>query len=286
MDSGGTDPGDDELRAALTRLIRQLVQEESPADRRGEDLLAVLDAHLGVAADELPVVVEPIMVHRWADTDIALAAIVAGDPDARLLGVGGGDQRHHSSLGDLMSNARWGRFRSGQVDRLNVATGPDTERATVAFGLHVFHYAGAPMAVLQRVGNAEYGSQARLEVLAADPDAVAAMLGGLRDEAMRQSVLWRQVISFSGNPYGRSMSGLTFHRRPEIPASHVVLPEGTLDQVRAHVVGLAQHRDRLREHGQHLKRGVLLYGPPGAATEELQSDSARLTRALLGSTET
>src|SRR4029453_7686920 len=134
-----------ELRAALTRLVRQLVHEDSTAARRGEDLLPILDAHLGVAADELAVVVEPIMVHRWVDTDIALAEIVARDPGARLLGVGGGDQRHHSSLSDLMSNAQWARFRSGQVDRLNVATGPDTERATVAFGLHIFHHAGAPV---------------------------------------------------------------------------------------------------------------------------------------------
>ena len=289
MDHGSADPADDELRTALTRLVRQLVHEDSTADRRGEDLLPILDAHLGVAADELPVVVEPVMVHRWVDTDIALGEIVARDPSARLLGVGGGDQRHHSSLSDLMSNAQWGRFRSGQVDRLNVATGPDTERATVAFGLHVFHHVGAPMVVLQRAGNPEYGSQGRLEVLAADPDAAAAMLVGLRDEAMRQSVLWRQVISFSGNPYERSMSGLTFHRRPELPASHVVLPEGTLDQVRAHVVGLAEHRDRLREQGQHLKRGVLLYGPPGTgkthSVRHLVSAALDTTVVLLSGTE-
>ena len=255
-------PSDDELRVALTRLVRQLVTEE-PVARRGEDLMQILDAHLGIAADELPVVVEEISVHRWADTDIALATITGRDPEARLLGVGGGDQRHHSSLGDLMSHAEWGRFRSGQVDRLNVPTGPDTERATVAFGLHVFHHGDSPFVVLQRVGNPQYGSQSRLEVLAAEPDSVAALLAEVRETAMRHSVLWRQVISFSGNPYERSMSGLTFHRRPDLPASQVVLPEGTLEQVRAHVVGVAEHRDRLREKGQHLKRGVLLYGPPG-----------------------
>jgi hypothetical protein len=116
MDRGGTDPADDELRTALTRLVKQLVHDDSTAERRGEDLLPVLDAHFGVAAHELPVVVEPIMVHRWVDMDIALEEIVASDPGARLLGVGGGDQRHHSSLSDLISNAPWGRFRSGQVD--------------------------------------------------------------------------------------------------------------------------------------------------------------------------
>ena len=192
--------GDDELRAALRRLISQLVRDEEPVDRRGEDLMAILDAHLGTTADEVPVVVEPIEVHRWADTDIALTTIVDRDPEARLLGVGGGDQRHHSSLGDLMSQAEWGRFRSGQVDRLNVPTGPDSERATVAFGLHVFRHDGSPVVVLQRVGNPQYGSQSRLEVLAAEADAATALLSEIREEAMRSSVLWRQVIRFSGNP--------------------------------------------------------------------------------------
>ena len=255
--------GDDELREALKRLVRQLVHDEPSGNRRGEDLMPVLDAHLGVRADTLPVVVEPISVHRWADTDIALETIAARDPGARLLGVGGGDQRHHSSLGDLMSQAEWGRFSSGQVYRLNVPTGPDTERATVAFGLHLFRHDGRPLVVLQRVGNPQYGSQSRLEVLANESDDAAALLTEVREEAMRHSVLWRQVVSFSGNPYERSMSGLAFHHRPDLPADHVVLPEGTLEQVRAHVVGLAEHRDQLREKGQHLKRGVLLYGPPG-----------------------
>jgi hypothetical protein len=282
------DEQDDELRAALTRLVKQLIQDEA-AVKRGNDLMPMMDAHLGAAADELPVVVETIAAHRWVDTDIALASITARDPEARLVGVGGGDQRHHSSLGDLMANAEWGRFRSGQVDRLNVATGPDSEKATVAFGLHLFHHNGAPLAVLQRVGNPQYGSESRLEVLAPDPDAPAALLAELREESMRRSVLRRQVISFSGNPYERSMSDLTFHHRPEVPASSVVLPDGTLQQVTTHVVGLAEHRERLREQGQHLKRGILLYGPPGTGkthtVRHLLSAASEATVVLLSGTQ-
>ena len=209
----------DELRALMTRLVRELVSDEQQAARRGEDLMPILDAHLGVPADQLPVVVESIAVHRWADTDIALSAIVERDPGARLIGVGGGDQRHHNSLSDLMSQAEWGRFRTGQVDRLNVPTGPDAERATVAFGLHLFHHAGRPVVALQRVGNPQYGSDSRLEVLTVEPGTATALLAELREEAMRRSVLWRQVIGFRGNPYERSMSGLTFHRRPDVPST-------------------------------------------------------------------
>jgi ATP-dependent 26S proteasome regulatory subunit len=43
----------------------------------------------------------------------------------------------------------------------------------------------------------------------------------------------------------------------------VVLPDGLLDRIREHVIGIAKHREVLTAHGQHLKRGVLLFGPPG-----------------------
>jgi hypothetical protein len=255
--------GDQELRAALTRLLKQLTRDDEGFDQRGTPMLPVLDEHFGQHADEIPVVQESIEAHRSVDVDIALAEISARDPESRLLGIGGGDQRHHSSLGDLMAQAVWNRFRQGQVDRLNLATGPDSERATVAFGLHLFTYHGAPVAVLQRAGNPQYHAEGRLEVLAPSPEVAAALLTEVRELALSSSVLRGQVITFSGNAYEHSLSGITFVRRPDLPADRVILPPGTLEKVRAHVVGMAEHRDQLAARGQHLKRGVLLYGPPG-----------------------
>jgi energy-coupling factor transporter ATP-binding protein EcfA2 len=259
-DTGAT--RDEDFRSSAARLIRQLLKDEQD-EQRGTPMLPLLDEHFGQPADDLPVVQESIDAHRVVDVDIALAEIAERDPDHRLLGIGGGDQRHHSSLSDLMAQAEWGRFRQGQVDRLNLATGPDTDRATVAFGLHLFSCDGSPVAVLQRAGNAQYGSHARLELLTPTPEIATALLAELRELAMARSVIRGRVISFSGNPYEHSLSGITFVRRPDLPADRVILPDGTLDQVRAHVVGLAEHREQLQSKGQHLKRGVLLYGPPG-----------------------
>ena len=129
-DTAGTE--DDALRSALTRLVQQLLRDEERTEQRGTNLMPVLDQHFGRSADEIPVVLESIDGHRFVDVDIALDEIAGRDPVSRLLGIGGGDQRHHSSLSDLMAQAEWGRFREGQVDRLNLATGPDTDRATVA----------------------------------------------------------------------------------------------------------------------------------------------------------
>ena len=46
-------------------------------------------------------------------------------------------------------------------------------------------------------------------------------------------------------------------------ADELILPAETFDDVRRQVVGVARHRAALRSAGQHLKRGLLLYGPPG-----------------------
>jgi cell division protease FtsH len=48
-----------------------------------------------------------------------------------------------------------------------------------------------------------------------------------------------------------------------VDAADVVLPAGVLDAVHRQVVGIAEHRDRLLAAGHHLKRGVVLFGPPG-----------------------
>ncbi|WP_457206577.1 hypothetical protein, partial [Nocardioides sp. P5_C9_2] len=72
-----TDTGDDDLRQALAALVKQLTREEPLT--RGTPLLGVLDEHLGMRADELPVVVEKIDLHRWVDVDIALAEVAARD---------------------------------------------------------------------------------------------------------------------------------------------------------------------------------------------------------------
>ena len=43
----------------------------------------------------------------------------------------------------------------------------------------------------------------------------------------------------------------------------MVLPRDLLDGIERQVVGIARHATALRASGQHLKRGVLLHGPPG-----------------------
>jgi hypothetical protein len=81
----------------FARLV-ELAQSGQHRVRTGTQLLTTLTDHLGTPAESLSVVVEEIPPHRFVDADILLAELAGADEDFRLVGIGGGDQRHHQSL--------------------------------------------------------------------------------------------------------------------------------------------------------------------------------------------
>ncbi|WP_457963560.1 ATP-binding protein [Arthrobacter sp. D1-29] len=243
----------------------QLAQAGNHRQQPGKQLLEALTEHLGAPAEGLAVVVENIPPHRFVDADILLAEFAGQDPDSRLVGIGGGGQRHHQSLSDMVQQSQlFPQFPLAQPDYTNLAVGPEEQRQAVALGLWLLRIDGSPLAVLQRDADPRSGRQAAsLEVVAAEPRAGSAFLAEFRRRMESRSVLKGQVISLTMGEYGPSTGGVTFHHRPALPASDVILPDGLLQKVADHTVGIATHRESLKRHGQHLKRGILLYGRPG-----------------------
>lgn len=253
----------------------------------GDELLQTLSQHLGVPPKEVSVVVEEISAHRLADLDILLDNIASRDPNARLVGIGGGDQRNHMSLSDMVQHANmYAAFPLAQPDFTNQPVGPDRQRQTVALGLRLFSYGGAAMAVLQREAKPNFGRQfATVEVLAATPADTAKFLAEVRRRMEHESVFKGHVISLQVSEYGPSMGGVTFIRRPELSRADIILPHGVLTRVEDHALGIGRQAQFLMAHGQHLKRGLLLYGPPGTGKTHtvryLLSQSAGTTAVLL-----
>jgi DNA polymerase III delta prime subunit len=269
--------------AALVALAQQAQQSTV----RGENLLDRLGTYLETDVRDLPTVVEEIPAHRLADADIVLEEFARDDPESGLIGIGGGDQRHHMSLSDILQHAaQYGGFPVGQPDYANLAVGPAQQRQALALGMRLFRRNGHPLAVLIRAANPRFGqSTAMLEVLGADPHAVAEFLTAFRERMRTQSVLKGQVVSFTMQDFGASGAGVTFHERPQLEASEVILAPGVLARIARHVVEMAEVRGNLRRLGQHLKRGVLLYGPPGTGkthtVRHLLSRSEGTTAILL-----
>ena len=91
------------------------------------------------------------------------------------------------------------------------------------------------------------------------------MLRGIRDAANERSVFRGQVISFGPDMFGPGVGStpLSFLPRTTVTREQLVLPAELLTGIERQVIGVAAHSRRLLASGQHLKRGVLLYGAPG-----------------------
>jgi SpoVK/Ycf46/Vps4 family AAA+-type ATPase len=241
----------------------RLAQEVQPHSSRGRELLDVLTAHLGAEPGTVPVVVEDVPSSRFVDADIVLSSLMGGE--GRLVGIGGGDQRHHMSLSDMLQRAdAYSNFPLSQPDYANLPVGPNEQRQTVALGLRLLHRDGVPVALLQRKAEPRYGRlAASIEVLCADAAVTADLLAEFRRRMQHESVLKGQVLSLTMEDFGPSSAGVTFHPRPSLTVDDVILPDGLLARVTEHALGIAAHREVLVAAGQHLKRGILLYGPPG-----------------------
>ena len=91
------------------------------------------------------------------------------------------------------------------------------------------------------------------------------VLREIRALAAEQSVFRGQVISFGPDMLGPGVGStpLSFLPRVAVTRDQLVLPAELLREIERQVVGVAAHSRRLLASGQHLKRGVLLYGAPG-----------------------
>ena len=246
----------------LHRLARSAESAETSRPGNLTRLGALVAAHLGVPAEANQLLSLPLPAHRLVDADLALSHLADADPDTTVVGISG-FARHEDSLAALLENEH-ADVTPGPVDYTWLSTGPDTRRQVVSNGVRLFRLGDRPVAVWQRASVPRSGEErATVQVAAAtaaDSEQVIAQVQNLMAEL---SVLRGQVVSFTGNEFQPGMAGISFHHRPQVEAGAIVLPEGVLDRVVRHAVGIGQQAETLRRHGQHLKRGLLLYGPPG-----------------------
>jgi len=256
-------PTDDARRLAhaLTELLnvshQRLVEAGSP-------LIARITDHVGCPLAEIPNVAAHIPSWDHGNLQRGIDAYLARhSPDAAWFGIAG--SRHFSSVIEMLTSADSnGAYRLGAVDYTTVATGPATSTEPVQLGL-VCTVApdGAPVVLAVQGAEEDRGEdRCHLQVLAADRHTGAAVREEIQ-QLMAENDLFRgQVLSFGMSEH-RGNRLLSFLPRPTLRADQVVLPEGVLTAIERHVVRSPAQTAALREHGQHLKRGLLLYGPPG-----------------------
>jgi hypothetical protein len=282
---------DHELRpefADVARLARRGLRAVVGAARAADRprLSRILGAHLGSGASMFDVVEETWPAYDHVNVQAGLDAWLA-DPrrSAELVGVVN-FQHAMFGLGDLLSADEGGHhpmeLRPGNPATVNLAVGPDGEvLACQRCGIYLVREGDLRTAILLRGASPEFGTNHVSVQIVSTDGAAAAAAAEIRQASLDHNVFRGQVLSFGQEVFGHGQTLLQFHRRPTMTADELILAPETLAEVQRQVVEVARHKERLLAAGQHLKRGLLLYGPPGVG----KTHTVRyLTSSLRGTT--
>ncbi|HXS64604.1 MAG TPA: ATP-binding protein [Streptosporangiaceae bacterium] len=261
-------PGNSELRPELAdigRLTRRFMTRTIGAARAEEASASRLIAgHLGTLEPPPVVAKATWQAYDQVNVQTAVDAWLA-EPGRTHTLTGLIDYRHRDiSLPDLMRPGRYGAG-IGSVETEALASGPGGKTMPcVQIGLYLTSDDDGAAVILLR-GPEEHGSdQVHLEVACPSPDRAPQIVAEIKRLGQEHNVFRGHVIEFGGEvfEYHRG-SLLSFVDRPEVTRDEVILPDGVIDGIERQVLGVARHAARLRASGQHLRRGVLLYGVPG-----------------------
>jgi hypothetical protein len=235
------------------------------ASQRPSPFRDEIAGHLGDDADAMPVVAETFPAYDHPNVQVAIEAFLERDGRrSRLIGLSG-QQRRWMSLADLVQHAQLADVGLGSVDYRNLPVSPEDTLACVAFGCYLIEDDDRRSVMLMRAGDPERGStDVMIEVLAADESWARDFLAEIRELMIEHNVFRGQVVSFGRSHMGEMGVGpMVFHRRQPLERSDIVLADGVLERIERQIFAVERHGERLRGAGQHVKRGLLLHGPPG-----------------------
>jgi cell division protease FtsH len=250
----------DEARAfaAAFRTFLEWVHEDHE-DRRNPVVTLVQD-HLGAGVEESVLGVE-LPVIEQVNLQVALDVWTAADGRTTAVhGVAIPPHYEPPSLQNLVHGEGLGPVRLSAPDLVDLPSGPDRTTACLRRAVLLVEDIRGRYVVMVRGPERHQEPVLAVEVAGLATPVAQEVLRELAELRHRLNVYRGQVLELA---YGPGGVVVTFPVLTATPRADVVLPEETLRRVERHTLDVVTHRDALRQAGQHLKRGLLLFGPPG-----------------------
>src|SRR5262249_16769956 len=100
-----------------------------------------------------------------------------------------------------------------------------------------------------------------VEVTAPERDRAERFLRKLTRATRHGHAFRGQVLSVEEDCHGQLI--VHFHHLPPVKRDEIILPEALMRRIERHTISFSRQAERLLQAGRPLKRGGLLYGPPG-----------------------
>ena len=247
----------DEFARLFQKFLRDVVAKAKDTD---QSLARQIEQTLGVSPTGLPIVLRSYPAFELPNIQLALDGIEEQNGAFTIIGVAG-IGRLYRDFSELLSDSD---YRVGPVDYRSVAVGEGKDLTCLAGAMLLFRWGDAPMVLWLRGGDPDDHNQpATLEVASSRREAAEEFFHRLEELMSERNVFRGKVVSMSSHAFSQGVGPLRFHDPKSVARNEVILPQGLLEQIERQVAGIAEHREFLRSHDQHLKRGVLLFGPPG-----------------------
>jgi hypothetical protein len=234
------------------------------AEHKESEVTVRLREHLGAEPKELPTTGMELPLTEHANLQLAVDAVLGG---AEIVGFATRDLGFGSiGLAEIVAGqAMTGPISFGPVQYTDVEVGDGRVIQCIASALLLTAHEGEAVAlVLSRGGDHPMApASLKLEGISPRPGVISDLLRELRAAMREHNVFRGRIISLHRDGPHQETVSVQFHSVPSVEREGVILPDGTLERLERHTVGMTRVAGRLRSAGQHLKRGVLLHGPPG-----------------------
>ena len=231
-----------------------------PGDGERNPVVALVRGHLGDAVDR-SILGNELPVFEHVNLQVAVDVWIAAD--GRTVDVYGISLPPHyeaPTLHDLVHGEGLGPVRLSAPDLVDLPSGPDQTIACLRRAVLLAEDARGRYVVMIRGPERHQEPVLAVEVAGLPTPVAQEVLRELADLRHRLNVYRGQLLELA---LGHGGPSITFPVLAATSREDVVLPEHTLRRVERHTLDVVTHRDALRLAGQHLKRGLLLFGPPG-----------------------
>lgn len=225
-------------------------------------LFSRLQAWFNTDPADLPILEQQYPFYERANLHLALDEITkTADGSPSLTGIVAKDHYEGINLARFSRPDSAENFDIGPVEYVDVGL-PDNQRLScVKRGLYFYRIADKPFAILLSEQQFTRTPGIVAEIMAKNKDDAEQFAQRLTRLVRHSSALRGHVLSLERDCFGSV--AIKFHSLPVVTREQVILPGPLLDRIERHTIAFSTHAQRLVAAGRHLKRGILLHGPPG-----------------------